>query len=414
MAGTVVSKGVTPVFFLFLTLYKWNFCDAAINLQDKYNETLKLTTLHNGLTAAHFTFTVQAQEKTVQNNHYNFFPKALGEILNKYNVEELELSLTQGMWRYQLWGIPQDGMANPPGAHVKAIFKHSSSNVDYLWKNLVNALSGLVCASLNFIDEKVTVSPQYTFRPRGIVSPDLKFHNSFLRYAAVPYENVCTENLTPFKKLLPCYSKAGLSSMLNAKPLFDSNYHSQTISVRPQCGNAECSKRVLELQQTLTFVSNPRSKNQDWSMRSLFDKQEPLKLCPLADASLIYVDVPSYLQLDPPGSDVQIKAGRTTATYKLTDGFSLKASTSKELVFEHHIPPQLYAHRYLGGFGQEFGSITCEITNQYDEDVKIVYTEYIPWFFRLYLHTLKIQSNGENIKPAKVSSIITIYYKIET
>ncbi|KAF6088915.1 phosphatidylinositol glycan anchor biosynthesis class T [Phyllostomus discolor] len=30
----------------------------------------------------------------------------------------------------------------------------------------------------------------------------------FLRYAVLPREVVCTENLTPWKKLLPCSSKA--------------------------------------------------------------------------------------------------------------------------------------------------------------------------------------------------------------
>ena len=31
--------------------------------------------------------------------------------------------------------------------------------------------------------------------------------HSFLRYAVLPREVVCTENLTPWKKLLPCSSK---------------------------------------------------------------------------------------------------------------------------------------------------------------------------------------------------------------
>lgn len=32
----------------------------------------------------------------------------------------------------------------------------------------------------------------------------------FLRYAVLPREVVCTENLTPWKKLLPCSSKVRL------------------------------------------------------------------------------------------------------------------------------------------------------------------------------------------------------------
>lgn len=42
--------------------------------------------------------------------------------------------------------------------------------------------------------------------PARLLSPPGTDH-SFLRYAVLPREVVCTENLTPWKKLLPCSSK---------------------------------------------------------------------------------------------------------------------------------------------------------------------------------------------------------------
>lgn len=57
----------------------------------------------------------------------------------------------------------------------------------------------------------------------------------FLRYAVLPREVVCTENLTPWKKLLPCSSKAGLSVLLKADRLFHTSYHSQAVHIRPIC-----------------------------------------------------------------------------------------------------------------------------------------------------------------------------------
>lgn len=42
--------------------------------------------------------------------------------------------------------------------------------------------------------------------PDGLLSPSGTDHY-FLRYAVLPREVVCTENLTPWKKLLPCSSK---------------------------------------------------------------------------------------------------------------------------------------------------------------------------------------------------------------
>lgn len=109
-------------------------------------------------------------------------------------------------------------------------------SVDGTWKELSNVLSGIFCASLNFIDSTNTVQPSASFKPLGVGNGRRTFLNSpfagfklcgwimalkpsffcdqlkvtdhrFLRYATLPREIVCTENLTPWKKLLPCGSK---------------------------------------------------------------------------------------------------------------------------------------------------------------------------------------------------------------
>lgn len=78
-------------------------------------------------------------------------------------------------------------------------------SIDQEWKGLTNALSGLLCASLNFIESANSISPKFTFRPRGVVKQTP--NSTYLRYSSLPREIVCTENITPFKKLLPCDSK---------------------------------------------------------------------------------------------------------------------------------------------------------------------------------------------------------------
>jgi len=81
-------------------------------------------------------------------------------------------------------------------------------SIDSVWMDLINVLSGSFCASLNFMDGKTTVIPKFAFRPRGITTAtyDRQF-STHVRYASLPREIVCTENLTPWKKLLPCGSK---------------------------------------------------------------------------------------------------------------------------------------------------------------------------------------------------------------
>lgn len=51
------------------------------------------------------------------------------------------------------------------------------------------------------------VGPRYTLTK--LLSPSDTDHY-FLRYAVLPREVVCTENLTPWKKLLPCSSKVSV------------------------------------------------------------------------------------------------------------------------------------------------------------------------------------------------------------
>ena len=74
-----------------------------------------------------------------------------------------------------------------------------------------------------------------------------------LLHGTLPREVVCTENLTPFLKLLPCKGKAGISTLLDGHKLFDASWQTMAIDIRPVCptGNFGCS---IELEQTVDMV----------------------------------------------------------------------------------------------------------------------------------------------------------------
>ena len=91
--------------------------------------------------------------------------------------------------------------------HWKSIEAVLHFSVDDNWSGLTQALSGQFCASLNFIDSKTTTSPKLSFRREGVAFNADHLNSSLLRHAALAREIVCTENLTPWKKLLPCDSK---------------------------------------------------------------------------------------------------------------------------------------------------------------------------------------------------------------
>src|ERR1700761_4897275 len=118
------------------------------------------------------------------------------------------------------------------------------------WFTLTNALSGLFCASLNFIDSTRTIRPVKIFEPEGI-HPKSMLPNLELLHGMLPHEVVCTENLTPFLKLLPCKGKAGIASLLDGHKVFDANWQTMAVDVRPLCSDEGCG---LEIEQTVDMV----------------------------------------------------------------------------------------------------------------------------------------------------------------
>ena len=174
---------------------------------DKFSEELLLSPLQSGELHAHFKFTTvhPADLRSSQDwKHYQLLARPLGEVLATYRVQELSLSLTQGLWRAATSGYPVESA--PPGAAVSARFlpEVPAQDVDTVWEGLTNALAGLLCASLNKLDKTTGVSPKHSFQPAGAQGANLSSSASHLRFGLLPKENLCTENLTPWKKLLPC------------------------------------------------------------------------------------------------------------------------------------------------------------------------------------------------------------------
>ena len=64
--------------------------------------------------------------------------------------------------------------------------------------------------------------------------------------------------------------------------------------------------------------------------------------------------------------------------------------------------PPLYANRFIKGYGLAEGGITCHIFNNDDKPIQIVYMDTIPWYLRIYVHTLQIKSNNNVIKAHKI------------
>uniref|UniRef100_A0A8D0GCV9 Phosphatidylinositol glycan anchor biosynthesis class T n=1 Tax=Sphenodon punctatus TaxID=8508 RepID=A0A8D0GCV9_SPHPU len=388
--------------------------------RDALREELLLSPLPSGDLAATFQFRTRWDSELQREgvSHYGLFPKALGQLISKYSVRELHLSLTQGFWRTRSWGQPY--LQAPAGAELWVWFQNSVTDVDKAWKDLSNILSGIFCASLNFIDSTNTVTPTASFKPLGLANVT---NHHLLIYAVLPREVVCTENLTPWKKLLPCGSKAGLAVLLKAERLFYSSYHSQAVHIRPICRDASCLSISWELRQTLTVVLDIFSIGQgkkDWSLFKMFSRTLT-EACPLASESKVYVDISSkdqeneLLEVIPPPLSTHEAAvqgeRKTYAVYDLLNPalFNVSRSLNVQLKWKrpqdgsHLSMPVLHAQRYVSGYGLQTGEISTLIYNSHlYRAFPILLLETVPWYLRLYVHTLTIITKGKENKPSYI------------
>ena len=315
---------------------------------------------------------------------------------------------------------------------------------------------------MNFIDSTRTTRPVLTFEPAGdhCETTNERLH---LLHGSLPREVVCTENLTPFLKLLPCKGKAGIASLLDGHKLFDATWQTMSIDVRPRCP-ADRPECIIEIEQTVDMILDiERSKRPRGALRRIVHKvaadriDNPIPR-PLPFEELVCDETRKY-----PGSDFcypldlsQTREWNLNALFgrsmkgtclSTQDGavapppVCIKAIDSLDVfstggVKEHRDPatslrcldlpetgefelllqkqdasrflpaesPALFAERSITGYGQERGGVQTLLTNPSpDHPVEFVYFEALPWFMKPYLHTLQTRLAGSDT--AKTSTL---------
>ena len=141
------------------------------------------------------------------------------------------------------------------------------------------------------------------------------------------------------------------------------------------------------------------SHEEDWSLSQIFGHS--LKgICPLATDGIdpVCINVPHARQVFASGGAHE---------HKDETGYMRCFELPVEADFEMILPaqeisekapleqPRLYAERSFIGYGQERGGVQAILMNPSPiEAVDFVYMESLPWFMKLYLHTLKAKING--------------------
>ncbi|OCH87929.1 Gpi16 subunit GPI transamidase component [Obba rivulosa] len=370
---------------------------------EQFDEELTLRPLRDGKLAARFSFTTLLKGVAPRNperldedddsQHYTLFPLALGQILREYAVTEMHLTLNAGNWAYDRWGYPDD-LGVSTGAELWAWMGEGGPvTVDDRWKGLRNALAGLFCASLGSLDEQRTTSPALTFQPEGSLPRWNASHQ--LRHATLPSEHVCTENLTPFLKLLPCKARSGVAMLLNPHRLFDADWHGLGVHVRYLDAGVEVR---LAFQAVFDPVRLSSDKRRDWSLRSVFDRTID-RACPVARSSEVRVELlpDSAYAITPDPSEID--GNRATYAVKdRTEPLDVAMRWPGEEAFQYPIEAAplspLSVRRTLKGSSQSDAQLSVVIRNNLPVQVRSSYLETMPWLVEFYLHTLHADIGG--------------------
>ncbi|CUM62821.1 uncharacterized protein PRCAT00000379001 [Priceomyces carsonii] len=417
-----------------------------------YNESLTLRPLPRNKLLASFDFSIKSlpiplefegktsySASSQNKRHFSYFPMALGPIIESTNTRELHLRFAQGWWDPTSWGklITNGHKCGGTGVEISSVIEADSpEEAKKSWMKLCQSLSGFFCASFDSIDDSITTVPRYAAKNVNdfVMNPQ---NNLYLFRAALPSEPICTENLTPFLKLLPTRGKAGISSLLDGHKLFDGLWHGMSIDLETDCSSGECRFELTQSINTVLDVMRSLRKNTEGAIpkptpgnKLLCDtsKKYDLWQCfPLGDprelewdlgaifgrkikgsafdesstSSVINVDVDSKFW------DVTVLKGsdhaETLTSYKKyftsydlrePEEYNVNFKTKNSSMVTPVKEPPITVSRSLTGYSQDQGGIRVVFFNpSTTESISFIYFESLPWFMRLYLNTMKVRAS---------------------
>lgn len=438
---------------LFFVLIHLPFASAT-----DYFEQLNLTPLPLGELLASFNFRSNESLSAYEQQNFRYFPRSLGQVLQHADTKELHLRFTTGRWDTETWGARPWHGTKEGGTGVEVwAWIEASSQEDAMrkWLTLNQGLSGLFCASMNFVDRTRTTRPHLSFEQAGDHRNATNLH---LLHGVLPGEVVCTENLTPFLKLLPCKGKAGIASLLDGHKVFDASWQSMSVDFRPRCpAGKEC---LVEIDQTIDMVLSiarakrpqhdpiPRPVNPEqlicdetksyhnhdtcfpidaqetpeWSLKDIFGRQIA-GTCPLSEeegpeAKAVCLNIPhqQMVWIGPAGFEVRSAPGEPERRcWQFIRGEPFDFDFPKTSVRTHKLTELakelVTAERTMTGHGAAKGGMRVVISNPSSSDpVSLVLFESLPWFLRPYMHTLKADI-VQTAFPLEWEVIKDVYYK---
>lgn len=337
---------------------------------DSFNESLTLRPLQGGRVHASFSFELGTDDDASL-HHFGLVPRSLLQPVASLGVQDMQLALNAGRWRYDLWGSPTLGGGTESvagGAEVWAAFAPGEAPVEQRWRVLTSTLASIFCASLDAVDASTTKEPLYNYFGARVAE------NGTLLHAYLPSEGICTENFSPLLHLLPCKGGAGLASLIQTHTILSTDFHGVSVSVRRENG-----WRVKLDVQAVVLAD-------DLSLPSLFGR-ELKRTCPLASSSTVHI-----AGVVPVDEDVEPQTVFDTA--ELIE----KSPSMKDLERKSLPTLPLTASRAVLGAGQERNTVQLVLRNNLRTDaLHVLYSDQLSSFVLPLLHTIRSETTANSL-----------------
>lgn len=388
----------------------------------EFNESLTLRALPGGRKVlSHFHFS--AREATAVDAGGSEFPKVLRQILTKYEADALHLTFALGRHSDARYGpAVGPGTHAPFGTRLQVWLRDEdaddvseslseSAELRERWRGITAELGGVFSASLNQMDRTVmTDVASVDADPSALGAFPLGTERRRFLHAGLAREEICTENLTPWLKMLPCRSHAGLGKLIDPIKFLSGEYLSLSLFASRASGVWELHQQLVSV-QTLGVGDRAR-----WSLKSVFfnslpAEQASLEACPLATESVIYTETPDVgfeLQHTP---DATHRYPRTEAItfgvpvvhttslknkqLEVADPWVARVDTSSDSAGTPTSKRDLVSvHRFVTGYGQVHGGIAVRLENSHPKcAMRVTYHEIAPWFLRMYYNTFQAKAS---------------------
>uniref|UniRef100_A0A7S3QP29 Uncharacterized protein n=1 Tax=Dunaliella tertiolecta TaxID=3047 RepID=A0A7S3QP29_DUNTE len=431
-----------------MKLQTWSYCAAVLLCclvwgEEVYREDGLVEWVQKGKLLVHLRF----YQETNATQHTAFFPTPISDLVQRSPFEQLQLHLTRGRWD-RSERRPPDVSIHPTGAELEVAWPDTEAKEgrkgiangahSRVWSDLTHRLSGLLCSSLNLLGAPDVVA----HRTHPLLQMQQLSEGKrpvYRQYAALPRESICTENLTPWLKLLPCRDAAGLATLLlDRKQLFGGGYHSLSTIVTTSRDELGRVQRV-QLTQTATAVLHvPSGFSGKIPTLASFFPNSLARVCPAAASSILYLrrgqevgsrekqlqDAALREKPSEVGGQAWPNKPKHYASHDLMHMAMQPQGGLAGLLDQAWLPemqdgfqavgtyvPAVSARRMLLGSGTFKGHYSLQVDlGSYAGDGALtsnarllcVY-QTIPWFVRLWVHTLVVMLDDKVIQPYQMA-----------